>query len=299
MAEKKRALGKGLSALLKNADTDITSTEPIENTINTVGSVSELAIEQIEVNPFQPRIDFDKDALQELAISIKELGIIQPLTVRKLGYDKYQLISGERRFRASQMAGLKSIPVFIRIANDQEMLEMALVENIQREQLNSVEVALSYQRLIDECKLTQEKMSKRVGKKRSTITNYLRLLKLPAEILAALRDETISMGHARALINVKEIQTQINIFRDAVDNGFTVREIEQIVKDFGNTSYTKKSRNRTKSLPSFEHQKLANDLTNKLGKDVQLKVSKTGKGKIEIRFNSNDDLNDLISQFGL
>ncbi|MGB1988640.1 MAG: ParB/RepB/Spo0J family partition protein, partial [Flavobacteriales bacterium] len=175
MAEKKRALGKGLSALLKNPDTDITTNESIANTNQVVGSVSEIKIEQIEVNPFQPRTDFDQDALQELAISIKELGIIQPLTVRKLGYDKFQLISGERRFRASQLAGLKTVPVYVRIANDQAMLEMALVENIQREQLNPVEIALSYQRLIDECKLTQEKMSERVGKKRSTITNYLRL----------------------------------------------------------------------------------------------------------------------------
>ena len=299
MAEKKRALGKGLSALLKNPSTDITSNESIANTTQVVGAVSQISIEQIEVNPFQPRTDFEHDALQELAISIKELGIIQPLTVRKLGYDKFQLISGERRLRASQIAGLTSIPVYVRIANDQEMLEMALVENIQREQLNPVEVALSYQRLIDECKLTQEKMSERVGKKRSTITNYLRLLKLPAEILAALRDESISMGHARALVNVKDPETQINIFRDAVNNGFTVREIEQIVKDFGESSYTKTSRNRSKSLPSFEHQKLANDLTNKLGKDVKLKVTKNGKGKIEIPCNSNDDLYELISQLGL
>ena len=299
MAEKKRALGKGLSALLKNPDTDITTNESIADTNQVVGSVSEIKIEQIEVNPFQPRTDFDQDALQELAISIKELGIIQPLTVRKLGYDKFQLISGERRFRASQLAGLKTVPVYVRIANDQAMLEMALVENIQREQLNSVEIALSYQRLIDECKLTQEKMSERVGKKRSTITNYLRLLKLPAEILAALRDESISMGHARALVNVKNQDTQINIFRDAVNNGFTVREIEQIVKDFGDSSYTKTSRNRSKTLPSFEHQKLANDISNKIGKDVKLKVSKSGKGKIEIPFNSNDDLHQIISQLGL
>ena len=261
--------------------------------------MSEIKIEQIEVNPFQPRTDFDQDALQELAISIKELGIIQPLTVRKLGYDKFQLISGERRFRASQLAGLKTVPVYVRIANDQAMLEMALVENIQREQLNPVEIALSYQRLIDECKLTQEKMSERVGKKRSTITNYLRLLKLPAEILAALRDESISMGHARALVNVKNQDTQINIFRDALNNGFTVREIEQIVKDFGDSSYTKTSRNRSKTLPSFEHQKLANDISKKIGKDVKLKVSKSGKGKIEIPFNSNDDLHQIISQLGL
>ena len=299
MAEKKRALGKGLSALLKSPDTDITTNESIANTNQVVGSVSEIKIEQIEVNPFQPRTDFDQDALQELAISIKELGIIQPLTVRKLGYDKFQLISGERRFRASQLAGLKTLPVYVRIANDQAMLEMALVENIQREQLNPVEIALSYQRLIDECKLTQEKMSERVGKKRSTITNYLRLLKLPAEILAALRDESISMGHARALVNVKNQDTQINIFRDALNNGFTVREIEQVVKDFGNSSYTKRSRNRSKTLLSFEHQKLANDISNKIGKDVKLKVSKSGKGKIEIPFNSNDDLHQIISQLGL
>ena len=299
MAEKKRALGKGLSALLKNPDTDITTNESIANTNQVVGSVSEIKIEQIEVNPFQPRTDFDQDALQELAISIKELGIIQPLTVRKLGYDKFQLISGERRFRASQLAGLKTVPVYVRIANDQAMLEMALVENIQREQLNPVEIALSYQRLIDECKLTQEKMSERVGKKRSTITNYLRLLKLPAEILAALRDESISMGHARALVNVKNQDTQINIFRDALNYGFTVREIEQVVKDFGDSSYTKTSRNRSKTLPSFEHQKLANDISNKIGKDVKLKVSKSGKGKIEIPFNSNDDLHQIISQLAL
>ena len=299
MAEKKRALGKGLSALLKNPDTDITTNESIANTNQVVGSVSEIKIEQIEVNPFQPRTDFDQDALQELAISIKELGIIQPLTVRKLGYDKFQLISGERRFRASQLAGLKTVPVYVRIANDQAMLEMALVENIQREQLNPVEIALSYQRLIDECKLTQEKMSERVGKKRSTITNYLRLLKLPSEILAALRDESISMGHARALVNVKNQDTQINIFKDALNNGFTVREIEQVVKDFGDSSYTKTSRNRSKTLLSFEHQKLANDISNKIGKDVKLKVSKSGKGKIEIPFNSNDDLHQIISQLAL
>ena len=296
MAEKKRALGKGLSALLKNPDTDITSAESIENSTKIVGSISELPLEQIEVNPFQPRTDFDEDALQELAISIKELGVIQPITVRKLGYDKFQLISGERRFRATQIAGLNSIPVYIRIANDQEMLEMALVENIQREQLNPVEVALSYQRLIDECKLTQEKMSERVGKKRSTITNYLRLLKLPAEILSALKKEDISMGHARAIINVNNTETQLNIFRDAVSNKFTVREIEQIVKDFGNTNYTKTSRNRTKSIPTFEHQKISNDLSHSLGKEVKLKVLKSGKGKVEIKFNSAEELDEIIKK---
>ncbi len=298
MAEKKRALGRGLTALLKNPNTDITSAESIENSTQIVGSISELLLNQIEVNPFQPRTDFDEDALQELAISIKELGVIQPITVRKLGYDKFQLISGERRFRATQIAGLNSIPVYIRIANDQEMLEMALVENIQREQLNIVEVALSYQRLIDECNLTQEKMSERVGKKRSTITNYLRLLKLPAEILSALKKDYISMGHARALINVNKPETQLNIFRDAVSNKFTVREIEQIVKDFGNTNYTKTCRNRTKSVPTFEHQKISNDLSHILGKEVKIKVLKSGKGKVEIKFNSGEELDEIIKKLG-
>ena len=296
MAEKKRALGKGLSALLNNQDTDITKNKSIVDNNQVIGLMSEIKIEQIEINPFQPRIDFDKDTLQELAISIKELGIIQPLTVRKLGQDKFQLISGERRFRASQLIGLKTVPAYVRNANDQAVLEMALVENIQRDQLNPVEIALSYQRLIDECKLTQEKMSERVGKKRSTITNYLRLLKLPPEILSALRDDKISMGHARALVNVKNHDTQINIFRDAVKNSFTVREIEQIVKDFGDSSYTKISINRGKILPSFEHQKLANEISKKLDKDVKLKVYKSGRGKIEIPFNSNDDLHYIISK---
>ena len=299
MTKKKSALGKGLSALLKNPKTDITTNESIADSNQVVGSVSEIKIEQIEVNPFQPRIDFDQDSLQELAISIKELGIIQPITVRKLGYDKFQLISGERRFRASQLAKLKTIPVYIRIANDQAMLEMSLVENVQREQLNPVEIALSYQRLINECKLTQEKMSERVGKKRSTITNYLRLLKLPAEILAALRDERITMGHARALVNVKNRDSQINIFTDALNNSFTVREIEQIVKDFADSSYIKTSKKRSKSLLSFEHQRLTNEISNKFEKEVKLKISKSGKGKIEIYFNSNDELNNIITKLGL
>jgi ParB family chromosome partitioning protein len=300
MAEKKRALGKGLSALLKNPETDITSIESNKDLIKVAGSISEIDINQIEVNPFQPRIDFDQDTLQELAASISQLGIIQPITVRKMGYDKYQLISGERRFRACQIAHLESVPAFVRIANDQEMLEMALVENIQREQLNPVEVALSYQRLLDECKLTQDKMSERVGKKRSTITNYLRLLKLPAEILASLKNKEISMGHARALINVSNHETQINIFRDALENGFSVREIEQIVKEFGSIGYKKVSPKTKKStLHSFEHQKISNDLKKVTGKAVTLKVSKSGKGKLEISFSNDDELSEIIKYFGI
>lgn len=299
MAERKRALGRGLSALLKNPETDITSSETTAETEKTAGSISELSIHQIEVNPFQPRTKFDPEALEELSASIQQLGIIQPLTVRKLGYDKYQLISGERRFRASQLAGLTKVPAYIRIANDQEMLEMALVENIQREQLNAIEVALSYQRLMEECKLTQERMSERVGKKRSTVTNYLRLLKLPAEIQVGLRDGEISMGHARALINVSNIDTQINIYKDTIANGFSVRDVEQIVKDFGASGYKQTSRQRSKTLPSFEHQKLANDLTHRLGNEVKLKVLKSGKGKLEIPFQSDEELQAIIKHFGL
>ena len=298
MADKKRALGRGLSALLKNPETDITSNESISES-KVAGSVNEIAIAKIEVNPFQPRTEFDQESLQELAASIQQLGIIQPLTVRKLGYDKYQLISGERRFRASQLAGLEKVPAYIRIANDQEMLEMALVENIQREELNAIEVALSYKRLMEECKLTQERMSKRVGKKRSTVTNYLRLLKLPAEIQAGLRDGKISMGHARSLVNISNSETQINIFHDIVANGFSVRDVEQIVKDFGESGYKRNSRKRTKFLPSFEHQKLANDISHKLGCEVKLKVNKAGKGKLEIPFKTEEELQTIIKQFGL
>ena len=299
MRGKKRVLGKGLSTLLQNSSLESTNDKQFSKKDILIGSISEIEINLIEVNPFQPRSDFDDTSLQELAISIKELGIIQPVTVRKLDKAKFQLISGERRFRASKIAGLKTIPAYIRTANDQLMLEMALVENIQRDQLNPVEIALSFQRLIIECKLTQEKMSERVGKKRSTITNYLRLLKLPDIILAAVRDERISMGHARALINVKNKDTQINIFEDSLKNNFTVREIEQIVKDFGKSSYTKISRNTKKTFLSFEHQKLANDISYKIGKDVKLKVSKSGKGRIEIPFDSNEDLHLILSQLDL
>lgn len=298
MSNKKRVLGKGLSALLKNPETDITNSD---GEVKLVGSVSEISISQIKVNPFQPRTEFDQEALNELSISIKELGIIQPITVRKLGYDNYQIISGERRFRATHLAGLEKIPAYIRIANDKEMLEMALVENIQREELNPVEVALSYKRLMEECKLTQDKMSERVGKKRSTISNYIRLLKLPAEILAGLRDQTISMGHARALINMNDQESQINLFRDVVSKGFSVREIEQIVKEFGDITYKQTSRPRSKSnkILTFEQQKFTNDLSHKLNKKIQLKVLKSGKGKILINFNSEDELRDIFNQLNL
>ena len=296
MADKKKVLGRGLSALLKNPETDITTNKSNDQG-NVVGAVNHIPINQIEVNPFQPRTEFKPEALQELVASIQQLGIIQPLTVRKLGYDKYQLISGERRFRASQFAKLEHVPAYIRIANDQEMLEMALVENIQREHLNAIEVALSYKRLMEECKLTQEKMSRRVGKKRSSISNYLRLLKLPAEIQIGLKEEKISMGHARALINVENKETQLNIFHDTVANGFSVRDVEQIVKEFGKSGYKKTAIKRTKSFPSFAHKKIANDLSHSLGKEVKLKVANSGKGKIEILFKSEEELHTIIRHF--
>ena len=205
MAKQKKALGRGLSAILSNPKTDITQTATKNLTTTPLGAVGKIKLNTIQVNPFQPRTHFNKEALKELALSIKELGVIQPITVRKLGYDKYQLISGERRFRASKLAGLNAIPAYIRVANDQEMLEMALVENIQRKNLDALEIALSYQLLIDECQLTQEKLSQRVGKKRSTVTNYLRLLKLNPIIQAGIQDDIIGIGHAKTLLNLSLI----------------------------------------------------------------------------------------------
>ena len=225
---KKRALGKGLSALLQDNKTDITSSNAVtEVASGVVGSIAMLQIAQIETNPFQPRTYFEEVALQELADSITLHGIIQPVTVRKLGYDKYQLISGERRFRASQLAGLTEVPAYIRIANDQAMLEMALVENVQRENLDAIEIAISYKRLIDECDLTQEAVSEKVSKQRSTVTNYLRLLKLPEVIQLGLREQQISMGHARALINIENKETQLAIFNTIVEQDLSVRDTEE------------------------------------------------------------------------
>ena len=223
--QKKPALGRGLGALLTNVDTDITSL-----TGATLGSISLLPISSIETNPFNPREHFEQEALEELANSIEEHGIIQPLTVRKLGRDKYQLISGERRFRAAQLAGLIEVPAYIRVANDQAMLEMALVENIQREDLNAIEVGLSYQRLIEECSLTQEQLGEKIAKSRSNVTNHLRLLKLPVTIQAGVRDRLISMGHARALVAVSDETEQLELFNQIVKENMSVRQLEQLLK---------------------------------------------------------------------
>ncbi|HRN43040.1 MAG TPA: ParB/RepB/Spo0J family partition protein, partial [Vicingus sp.] len=258
-------------------------------------------ISNIEANPFQPRTQFEKEALLELADSIKELGIIQPVTVRKLGYDKYQLISGERRFRASQIAGLDRIPAFIRIANDQEMLEMALVENIQRENLDAIEVAFSYQKLIEECNLTQEKLSERVGKKRSTVANFLRLLKLPAEIQLAIRTKDITMGHARALINLTDTKKQLAIFHKTVKEGLSVRQVEELVQDKKAENADKIAqfkKGKSASL-TFSQQKIKEDLASFLKTDVQLQTNSKGKGKIVIPFSSEEQLERVIELLGL
>lgn len=296
---KKPALGKGLGALLQNADTDITVKSTNKQIDNVVGAVSSIKIAEIEANPFQPRTQFEKDALIELSDSIKELGIIQPITVRKLGYGKYQLISGERRFRASQIAGLKEIPAFIRIANDQEMLEMALVENIQRQDLDAIEVAFSYQKLIEECNLTQEQMSDRVGKKRSTVSNYLRLLKLPAEIQLAIRTRDISMGHARAIVNIDDQKKQLALARRIIKEGLSVRQVEDIVKGVKTKENQETFKKGAKPELSFSQQKIKDDLSDFLRTNVQLQTYAKGKGKLVIPFASEKELERIAELLGL
>tara|TARA_B100000809_G_scaffold266912_1_gene332889 strand:- start:1601 stop:2494 length:894 start_codon:yes stop_codon:yes gene_type:complete len=295
---KKPALGRGLGALLQNADTDITVNSIGQEKGAVVGSVSSIAIKEIETNPFQPRTQFEKEALLELSNSIKELGIIQPVTVRKLGYGKYQLISGERRFRASQIAGLTEIPAFIRIANDQEMLEMALVENIQRQELDAIEIAFSYQKLIEECGLTQEKMSERVGKKRSTVANYLRLLKLPAEIQLSIRTRDISMGHARALVNIDDEKLKVTLSRRIIKEGLSVRQIEEIVKESKAETSLALKKNPASNL-SFTQKKIKEDLSEFLTSKVQLQTNSNGKGKLTIPFTSEKELERIVELLGL
>jgi len=293
-ATKKQALGRGLSALLKDPENDIQSVSD-KNADKVIGNVVELEIDSIEVNPFQPRSNFNDETLKELASSIRELGIIQPITVRKLDFNKFQLVSGERRFRASKLVGLKTIPSYIRIANDQESLEMALVENIQRQDLDPIEIALSYQRLIDEIEVTQEKLSDRVGKKRSTITNYLRLLKLHPIIQTGMRDGFVSMGHGRALINIEKKKDQINIYEKVVSDGLSVRETERLVKVYkesknGGSSEAKKENSR--EIPNFVSKGM-DALKHHLSTKVDVTISQNGKGKIVIPFHSKEEFQRL------
>lgn len=290
---KKRALGKGLGALLQSPETDITTKKNEENT--SLGNIANLEISKIEVNPFNPRTNFEEEPLNELSNSIKQHGIIQPITVRKMGYDKYQIISGERRFRASQLAGLTEVPAYIRVTNDQTMVEMALVENIQREDLDAMEISLSYQRLIEECNLTQEELSKKVAKKRSTITNYLRLLKLPAEIQIGIRTKKISMGHARTLVGLDNENKQLEIYGQILSKNLSVRQVEELVK---NTKEDKKEK-VTKPEPSKEINKLSESLNQFFGTKVDLKRTENGKGKISINFKNDDELKKIIETLNL
>ena len=297
MSNRRNALGRGLSAILRNPKTDITNNK--DEASKLVATINEISIDEIQINPFQPRVNFDDEKIYELAESIKELGIIQPITVRKLGYNKYQLISGERRFKASKTLNLKTIPAYIRIANDEQMLEMALVENIQRENLNPIEIAISFQRLIKECNLTQEECGNKLGKQRSTITNFLRLLKLPLEIQDGLKRNQISVGHARALINIKDTTKQLNIYHDIIENGFSVREVEQLVKDFAESNYTATIRKKTdKNIETllFSHQKMLFDLSKNLDKKIQLTKNKKGNGKIIIPFSDDDELTLIFNK---
>lgn len=288
-ATKKQALGRGLSALLKDPQNDIKSAED-KNADKLVGHIVELELEAIEVNPFQPRTSFNEDALRELASSIRELGVIQPITVRKLGYNQYQLVSGERRFRASKLVGLETIPAYIRIANDQESLEMALVENIQRQDLDPIEISLSYQRLIDEINLTQEQLSERVGKNRSTIANYLRLLKLDPIIQTGMRDGFLSMGHGRTLINIEDTQTQLEIYEKILANSLSVRETEKLVRNLQEGKPEAKA--AAPALPK-NIKKSIKEFSERLGTKVDVKVAKKGNGRLIIPFTSEEDLERL------
>jgi ParB family chromosome partitioning protein len=285
MTIKKSALGKGLTALLQDSNTDVSSKNPIA-----ANSISEIKLSEIEANPFQPRKEFDEGALDELAESIRLHGIIQPITVRKVGYGKYELVSGERRTRASIRAGLTTIPAYVRVANDQSMLEMALIENIHREDLNAIEIAQSYKRLLEECSLKQEELGDRIGKNRSTVTNYLRLLKLPEEIQIALRDNQISMGHARALLGIDDRDKQVSILDDIIDMELSVRAVEELVKQETRAEKPKAAKPKTGSNGHFNigpwEQKLSKLVDNK----IKVRQLKNGKGEIVIPFKTEDDL---------
>jgi len=291
MSGKKPVLGRGLGALIDNAN-EYAQAQP-----KPAASINEIAITKIEANPFQPRTRFDEEKLSELASSIREIGIIQPLTLRKIGDDRYQIIAGERRFRAAKLAGLEKVPAYVRIADDDTMLEMALVENIQREDLDPIEIAISYQRLIDECNLTQESMSERVGKKRSTIANYLRLLKLPAEIQLGLREKQISMGHARAIVNIDDIATQLMIYEQILEYDFSVRKVEEVVRELtteGEKTEEKVEKKEKVVIPE-EYKKLKNQLSNFFKTNIQFSRGDDGKGKIVIPFRSDEELEKIIS----
>ena len=289
-AIKKQVLGRGLSALLKDSKNEPTTSDRLNNSA-LVGNIIELDLELIEMNPFQPRTQFNEDSIRELSTSIQELGVIQPITVRKTTDNNIQLVSGERRLRACELLGLKTIPAYIRIANDQEALEMALVENIQRQDLDPIEIALSYQRLMDDVKLTQEQMSQRVGKKRSTIANYLRLLKLEPLIQTGMRDGFISMGHGRAIVNISSLSDQIKIYKDILSKKLSVRATENLVKQYNNPTAAKTATQN--ELPEFVKNGIPK-IANYFGHKINVKMEKNGNGKILIPFHSKEDYDRIL-----
>ena len=289
-SKRKKVLGRGLSALLNDTDNDIESVVD-ENTENIIGNIIDLPLENITNNPFQPRTHFNEETLKELSVSIKELGVIQPITVRKIKGNQYELVSGERRLRASKLAGLDRIPSYVRLANDQESLEMALVENIQRQDLDPIEIGLSYQRLIDEIKLTQDQLSERVGKKRSTIANYMRLLKLDPIIQTGIRDQFITMGHGRALVNIEDSKLQLDLYKQIVKKGLSVRAIETLVKSFRNTKT-----NYTNSYSSPFIKQAAEELEIIFDTSVSVTSNNQGKGVLKITFESQEKLQHIINK---
>ncbi len=290
---KKNALGRGLGALLEDSPAKGKGQEILPE--GQKAGIFEISLTEIQVNPFQPRVHFDKEALKDLSESIKVQGIIQPITVRKLAPNEYQLISGERRFQASKLAGLNRIPAYVRTANDQQMLEMALIENIQRENLNALEIAQSYQRLLVECNLKQEELGDRVGKNRTTVNNYLRLLKLPPSIQAAIRDNKLSMGHARALINIEDVDKQLALFKKIVTEELSVRQVEALVKAINDGKPEKQSASSgINPVRKYELTKIQQRLASHFGTKVVLKTDQKNKGEIKIPFSSASDLNRIL-----
>jgi ParB family chromosome partitioning protein len=286
----KNALGRGLGALIESETEQANKYSQSKK----LSGVAEIDLDEIDANPYQPRTIFDAEALEELATSIKEIGIIQPITVRRTDNGRYQLISGERRLRAAKTAGINKMPAYIREANDQNLLEMALVENIQREDLDSIEIAISYQRLLDECSLTQELLSQRVGKKRATVANYLRLLKLPAEIQLGIRDQKVSMGHARSLISIEDPKTQLKIFNKIIAQELSVRKVEELVRKIADEQDS--APNNTEKPPK-DYEALKNHLKSYFSSNIKFQRNNNGSGKIVIPFETDEDLERIIAIF--
>jgi len=286
---KKNALGRGLGALIEGVEKEVLEKKVEAN--------MQIAVESIEGNPFQPRTRFDTQALEELASSIRQLGIVQPLTVREIGSNRYQLIAGERRLRAAKLAGLTHVPAFIRTADDQAMLELALVENIQREDLDAVEIAISYQRLIEECKLTQEQLSDRVGKQRSTVANYMRLLKLPPEIQLGIKNKQLTMGHARTLVNIEDPKKQIKVYYKIIDDDLSVRSTEELVRSLQTEVIKDHSKSEKKKKLNEEFTQLSNHLEKIFSSKVNFRINEKGMGKIVIQFDSPEEMERILGVF--